>query len=357
MSDQRAGGISWTSETWNVLRGCSRISNGCTACYAERLAIRLSGPGKAYDGLVVQTKAGPRWTGVVRLVPELLLAPARWTRPRLVFVNAMSDLFHESLFHGHDGTTPEIDAVVAAMIYARAAGRGHAFQVLTKRAILLRRYFESGTAAMWADRLAEVAAVELDAEDAEERVHNSVLDLLAPECNSGWPPRNVWWGVSVEDQESAADRIPHLVDARCGWRKWVSYEPALGPVDFRPWTPATVDEAMTRGFDEAGGAKTFSEAVDDTLQELRRGVQWIVVGGESGSRRPFDPDWARDVKAAANAAGVPVFVKQFGAEWHRKTTDLGNGKGADPAKWPEDLRVQEMPDEMVAVAVAARRSA
>ncbi len=95
MSDQRKGGIAWTHETWNPLRGCSRVSPGCVNCYAERQAVRMAGPGHAYDGLVRMTSQGPKWTGEIALVRERLLDPARWTRPRLVFVNSMSDLFHE----------------------------------------------------------------------------------------------------------------------------------------------------------------------------------------------------------------------------------------------------------------------
>jgi protein gp37 len=109
------------------VRGCSRVSEGCQHCYAERVAARFSGPGKPYEGLAKigrGTGGHPKWTGVVRMVPEHLADPLRWKKPRRIFVNSMSDLFHEKL------TNEEIAAVFGVM----AAAPQHTFQVLTKRA-------------------------------------------------------------------------------------------------------------------------------------------------------------------------------------------------------------------------------
>ena len=89
--------IEWTESTWNPLRGCTRVSEGCRFCYAERIAARFSGKGLAYEGLAENTKAGPRWTNEVRLVRELLNEPLKWKTPRRIFVNSMSDLFHEQV--------------------------------------------------------------------------------------------------------------------------------------------------------------------------------------------------------------------------------------------------------------------
>src|SRR5689334_413781 len=114
-------GIEWTDATWNPIRGCSRVSEGCRNCYAERVASRFSGPGMPYEGLAKDGK----WTGAVKLVQEHLEDPLRWKRPRRIFVNSMSDLFHESL------KDHEIGAVFSVIEAAR--NRGHVFQVLTKR--------------------------------------------------------------------------------------------------------------------------------------------------------------------------------------------------------------------------------
>jgi protein gp37 len=95
-------GISWTDATWNCIRGCTRVSEGCTNCYAERIAARFSDPGQPYHGLarrILKTEGAskPRWTGEIRMVPEHLADPLRWKKPRRIFVNSMSDLFHEKL--------------------------------------------------------------------------------------------------------------------------------------------------------------------------------------------------------------------------------------------------------------------
>ena len=167
--------IEWTESTWNPVRGCTRVSEGCRFCYAERIAARFSGKGMAYEGLAENTKAGPRWTQQVILVPELINEPLKWKKPRRIFVNSMSDLFHEKV------ELSDIQKVFAVM---EKADR-HQFQILTKRA---------------------------------ER-------LLAFNAKLPWPP-NVWMGVSVEDNR-VTDRIDALrqTDAHI---KFLSLEPLLG---------------------------------------------------------------------------------------------------------------------------------
>lgn len=169
--------IEWTESTWNPVRGCTRVSEGCKFCYAERIAARFSDKGMAYEGLAKHTKSGPRWTQEVRVVREVFEAPLKWRKPRRIFVNSMSDLFHEKVL------LPEIQEIFAVM----AEANWHQFQILTKRA----------------DRLLEC---------------NSVLP---------WPP-NVWMGVSVEDA-----RVIHRIDAlrqTDAQIKFLSLEPLLGPL-------------------------------------------------------------------------------------------------------------------------------
>ena len=167
--------IEWTESTWNPVRGCTRVSEGCRFCYAERIAARFSGKGMAYEGLAKNTKAGPRWTQQVLPVPALLNEPLKWKKPRRIFVNSMSDLFHEKV---------ELSYIQKVFAVMEKADR-HQFQVLTKRA----------------DRLLEF---------------NSKLP---------WPS-NVWMGVSVEDKH-VTDRIDALrqTDAHI---KFLSLEPLLG---------------------------------------------------------------------------------------------------------------------------------
>jgi protein gp37 len=171
--------IQWTDRTWNPVRGCSRVSAGCERCYAERLAYRFNGPAQPYEGLTRMTRYGPVWTGKLRLVPEVLQEPLRWRKPCRVFVNSMSDLFHEAV--------PQefIDRVFSVMAEARL----HIFQILTKRP----------------GRMLEIA-----------RRHA--------------PLSNVWLGVSVENQAMADERIPLLLDTPAAVR-FLSVEPLLGPVN------------------------------------------------------------------------------------------------------------------------------
>ena len=169
--------IEWTEATWNPVRGCSRISEGCRYCYAERMAARFAGPGHPFHGFARMTSGGPRWTGKVSLIEDSLELPLHWRQPRRIFVNSMSDLFHESL---------PVEAIERVFEVMQAAN-WHEFQVLTKR---------SG-------RLLE----------------------LAPHLP--WPSQ-VWMGVSVENDEHRY-RIDDLrqVDAKV---RFLSLEPLIGPL-------------------------------------------------------------------------------------------------------------------------------
>ncbi|MEW6734164.1 MAG: DUF5131 family protein, partial [Acidobacteriota bacterium] len=110
--------------SWNPIRGCTRVSTGCLNCYAERFAFRLSGTGQPYEGLVEKTDSGPRWNGQIRLVEELLTEPLHWRKPSLVFINSMSDIFHDAV----------PDKFINDIIRTVEESSGHIFFILTKRA-------------------------------------------------------------------------------------------------------------------------------------------------------------------------------------------------------------------------------
>ena len=278
------------------MRGCSRISPGCANCYAERIAARFRGPGKPFEGFVQITNGHPQWTGKVELLEGALDIPRRVRKPTMWFVNSMSDLFHESL------RFEEIARVFDAMMFAHH----HTYQVLTKRA----------------DRLLEFT-----------RWLCCTLDRY----RELFP--HVWLGVSVEDQQRADERIPLLLQTPAAVR-FVSYEPALGPVDF------------TEIKENLGGEswRTFSalEATDNLgLSVPRPRLDWIIVGGESGpNARPLDVAWVRKTVRDCNEGGVACFVKQLGSHAHRDedmALHLNDRKGGDMSEWSEDLRVREMP--------------
>lgn len=172
--------IQWTDATWNPVRGCSRISPGCEHCYAETMASRFTKPGQAFHGFAVDG----RWTRKVALVPSMLELPMHWKKPRRIFVNSMSDLFHESL------SALDIGRVFEVMERCPQ----HTFQVLTKRADVMQRY-------------------------------------MVTEYATEPPPANVWLGVSVEDQKRADDRIPLLLQTPAATR-FLSCEPLLDAIEF-----------------------------------------------------------------------------------------------------------------------------
>ena len=110
-------GIEWTDATWNCIRGCSPISPGCAWCYAPYSAIRQLASG--YAGLVKSTSSGPRWTGEVRLIEHLVDQPLRWRDGRRIFVNSMSDLFHEKVEDAWSPRKKRFLSVIATISFIR----------------------------------------------------------------------------------------------------------------------------------------------------------------------------------------------------------------------------------------------
>ena len=298
--------IEWTDKVWNPVRGCSLVSAGCENCYAMKTAHRFSGPGGTYEGLTELGPHGPRWNGTITLVPELLDAPLHWKKPQRIFVNSMSDLFHEYV--------PDefIDRVFAVM----ADAGQHTFQILTKRPQRMREYLSSDNVRYSA-----------------RRVFNLTNDPAGKfDCDIYWPLENVWLGVSVENQTTADERIPLLLQTPTAVR-WISAEPLLGQVDLSQFIPLH-------------SGSTF-RAARMSAQKLPS-INWVVIGGESGpGARPCDLAWIRSIKEQCQAAKVPVFMKQLGRypifDRDEATRYFTDKKGGDMAEWPQDLRVREYP--------------
>lgn len=245
MSDKSK--IEWTDASWNPIRGtkgnwhCTKVSEGCRNCYAERM-------NKRFFGLDYTVGAD-----TMRLDEDRLGDPIRWKKPRRIFVCSMTDLFHERVCRGW----------IWCLAKVMAECPQHTFQILTKRPA---RALET-----W-----------------------SLREYLPP-------LPNVWFGVSVEDQETADARIPILLEIPAAVR-FVSYEPALGPVDL-----------------DGCDADPDSPYID-----------WVIAGGESGpAARPADPQWFRDVRDDCRRAGVPFFMKQMARR--------------EPI--PDDLMVREYPND------------
>jgi protein gp37 len=283
--------------TWNPITGCSVISAGCKHCYAMKLAGGRLQHHPSRAGLTIDTAAGPVWNGQVRLNEAWLDQPLRWTRGRMIFVCAHGDLFHEAV----------PDEWIAAVFGVMAAAPRHTFLVLTKRPERMLRWFA------WRD--AQIRARDLSWEPwriCEEEASEMVNDLPAIGCQSAWPLRNVWLGVSAEHQAAADERIPLLLKAPAAVR-WISAEPLLGPVDLRFHI---YSEPTGRTRTNAGKRQIELARPSDG------GLHWVVAGGESGvGARPMHPDWPRSLRDQCAAAGVPFFFKQWGGWLPSNTQD------------------------------------
>jgi protein gp37 len=277
---------------------------------------------------------------------KILMQPLRWKSPKRIFVCSQTDLFGE--FY----TDEMIDWVFAVM----ALCQQHTFQCLTKRPERMRKYM----AALTPDHL-DVTIAEMDIQSRRE---------------FQWPLPNVWLGVSVEDQATADERIPLLLQTPAT-KRFVSYEPALAAVNFNPYIGFQTFRCKCgwheteRDLSPEGADRRCLRCMK--LAEVFPPVNWIIVGGESGpGARPFDIAWARQTVEQCKAAQVAVFVKQLGKypvdglrvdavgvhptvegapsssrAWARgdygARIKLKSRKGADMSEWPEELRVRETP--------------
>lgn len=289
-------GIEWTDATWNPVVGCTKVSQGCKNCYAKTLH------DKRHKAALAGKAIHPQYLKpfeAVQLMPERLEAPMRWRKPRRVFVNSVSDLFHD------DVPDEFLDEVFAVMAIADR----HTFQILTKRPQRMRDYFADPD--RWA--LIEGTAHRLwQAHSGEDPSMWLAIPGALP---------NVWLGVSVENQAAANERIPLLLDAPAAVR-FLSCEPLLGPIDMRGYLAMRFAGATT-------------------------GIDWVIAGGESGQHaRAMHLPWARSLRDQCVDAGVPFFFKQAGTVLAR---ELGaHGKGGDLEEIPEDLRVRQMPRSALA---------
>jgi protein gp37 len=336
--------IEWTDAVWNPVTGCTKVSAGCEHCYAERMAKRFARAGvNAKTG--VRTNAAWSPFGDVHLHLDRLDEPLHWRKPRRVLTCSMGDLFH-----------PDVPDEFIALVWNRMYQASKCtFQVLTKRPERMQK---------WLSRCGNGGGYGWITHDNTPPARAFEGTGIVLGLSDNWPLPNVWLGTSVEDQATADERIPHLLRCPAALR-FVSYEPALGPVDLL--------------------YPTFNGA--DSIEGLE-GLGWVIAGGESGSgARPCNLEHLRIVVQQCRAAGVPCFVKQVGAHpfetrpsegappgvenalanlgglahpqrpWFRDWTLVHKGpesawyrylqvkdrRGGNPNEWPEDLRVREFP--------------
>lgn len=281
--------------TWNPLIGCSRVSTGCRFCYAERVAHRFSAvPNNIFHGTTRMVNGAPTWNGVVKFNERVLDQPQRWARPRRIFVNSLSDLFHPMV------QDVWLDRIFAAMANAPQ----HTFIALTKRPDRMRAYL------------------------ATRSFEPSSRQWGSPRSGPPVPLPHLWMGVSAENQETYDARVEDLVNTNLKVR-WISFEPLLGAIDPR-FNSNAPSERMLRWH-----------------RPLKDRLDWMVVGGESGpGARPCNTDHVAQLVDAARCAGLPIFVKQLGArpvDSEGSRIALVDRKGGDVAEWPETLRIRQFP--------------
>lgn len=336
-----ASKIQWCDRVWNPTVGCTRVSEGCQACYAEKFANRLEAMGRReYAGLTRKHGDGSvNWTGVVRTLPERLGDPLKWRKPQRVFVNSMSDLFHDQV--------PV--KFIAEVFSIMAVCQNLTFQVLTKRPDRMEPLLGDPTF------LGQV----LDAMEQRADEQGWCMNEF-----DEWPLANVWLGVSVENQAAADERIPLLLQTPAAVR-FLSCEPLLGPLDLTH-VDLLPEKHRVDGFPWLNALTGVVAGPDDQWAK----IDWVIAGGESSGpaeRRlvepccrkgsPFPPskeypcvsydlgqcaatadwhlklealDWLRSLRDQCQAAGVPWFLKQMGGP-----TPKSGGRTLDGRTWDE----------------------
>lgn len=268
--------IEWATHTWNPVTGCSPVSEGCSNCYAKRMAKRLAG------------KAGyPKDDPFkVTLHPDKLDEPFRWKKPRNVFVVSMGDLFHEDV---PDDWILKVFDVIGSCPQ-------HIFMILTKRPEQMKEFIEK----------------------LQVRYYNICSPIKAefrlketPFFSKYKPIKNLWLGVTAENQKRADERIPILLQIPAAVR-FVSVEPMLGPVDLSVYLEPGINKSMLNPEARCGHHGNLLHG-KPCIHCFPDRLNWVICGGESGpSARPMHPDWARSLRDQCQTAGVPFFLKQWG---------------------------------------------
>ena len=279
--------IEWATRTWNPFVGCSEASAGCKNCYAKRMAWRLENnqaTSLKYADAVRKTGNGQIvWSGDVRIDESALKKPIKWKAGQLVFVNSMSDLFHENVERSM------LYPVFEHMLWcAHMSGLNHVFMVLTKRPHIMA--------------------------DAIRTANEWLIDKLP--FNAPWPSQNIWLGTSIENNEVACDRLDALERLE-GWNRFVSFEPLLDDI-----------------------ACITNDHRDISF------LDWAIIGGESGpNARPCNAEWIKKLIVECSINGIPAFVKQVGTVC-AKSWGLNDRKGADIDEWPYFLQIRNVPDSI-----------
>lgn len=279
--------INWTEATWNPTTGCDKVpaykgqeGSGCDNCYALVRAAELKAAGIAeYQNDGRPETSGPGFG--LAMHPHRLDQPMRWSKPRIIFVNSMSDLFHPKV----------TDEFIADVFAVMAVTPRHTYQVLTKRPKRMRALLGNPVFR------ATVA-------DKARALHANTRDETDTASLDAWPLPNVWLGVTTENQAAANERIPLLAQVDAAVR-FLSCEPLIGRV-----------------------------VLSDAAPDVSAAIDWVIVGGESGAgARPMPLEWATALRDECEREGVAYIFKQLGTVLAAQVG--AHGKGSKAAEWPE----------------------
>jgi protein gp37 len=258
--------IQWTNKTWNPTTGCNKVSQGCKNCYAEVMHKRQMA--------MNPHKYTKPFSAGVEVHEDELIKPYKWKKPCMIFVNSMSDLFHEDV---------PFEFIVKVYAIMKACPQ-HTFQVLTKRIERALEFYK------WVQGNIDQLKIALP-----------ILGFVMKNEGAFFPPSNVWIGTSCEDQTTYNQRVPILLQIPAAIR-FLSCEPLLGPIDLR-----FDSNCMDYNHADFGHGR----ACIDTHK-----IHWVIAGGESGHKaRPVHPDWIRSLRNQCDSkkgANIPFFFKQWG---------------------------------------------
>jgi len=262
--------IQWCDKTINPVIGCKKISPACDNCYAITMSRRLQSMKlRGYDGVVAKNKEEVMdWTGRLNFVPSELLKPKQWKKPKRIFLGSMTDIFHKDIE----------DQWLSEILNMIIDNPTHVFMILTKRAdVMEKRMKEWYTSSK-----------------------NKVI-------------KNLWLGVTVENQEQAISRVPYLLHTIAS-KRFVSVEPLLEEINLSMLITENGGDRLRTVIDPIiTGTHTVWDGAKLIIETDFNKLDWVIVGGESGSKaRPMDPNWVLSIKEKCEQGEVPFFFKQWG---------------------------------------------
>jgi protein gp37 len=318
--------IPYADEVLNVLHGCGNCSPGCDNCWGLRMTHRLRHAhpkDPRFQGILNERPDSSLlgYTGRITFDEAALMKPLHWRKPRVIFLNSMSDTCHPGV------TDEQRDRMFAMM----ALTPQHTWLVVTKRVKEMVSYFRGlhlrADGYCWKEPgyLNDLARKLVSPEERLTSWHRLLLTRRHAEHGLPWPLEHVYLLGTVCNQSEADEKLPHLAElAAAGWNTVVNIEPMLGPVDLSRFAPFSF-ERVSRAESEAIRKSMLEDfyrrdSVNAAISRSR--VRGLILGGESGpGARPMELEWAHSIVGQCIEAGVDVYVKQLGSAAGKRHDD------------------------------------